>query len=183
MVARVARRGLQCALGLVGLKEGLSGPEPKSLQKSRKSAGPGFPLPEEPRGPKDQKKSRFRSRLKISIENEIFERATHRGPIFYGEIETSRLKFSSSKIQTISIEIEIFDRDQFFFLIVGPSGKPDVRNARNSGAGNCWKTPMPKKLFFWGVFRFFLEGGWEVPIFVYRRGDFPTIPTQRTLPY
>ena len=49
----------------------------------------------EPRGPKDQKNSRFRSRLKISIENDIFERATHRGPIFCGEIETSRLKFSS----------------------------------------------------------------------------------------
>ena len=47
--------------------------------------------------------SRFRSRLKISIENEIFERATHRGPIFCGEIETSRLKISS--------EIENFDRD------------------------------------------------------------------------
>ena len=56
-----------------------------------------------PRGPKDQKNSRFRSRLKISIENEIFERATHRGPIFRGEIETSRLKFSS--------EIKNFDRD------------------------------------------------------------------------
>ena len=59
-----------------------------------------------PRGPKDQKKSRFRSRLKISIENEIFERATHRGPIFCGEIETSRSKFSS--------EINNFDRDRKF---------------------------------------------------------------------
>ena len=57
----------------------------------------------QPRGPKDQKKSRFRSRLKISIENEIFERATHRSPIFCGEIETSRLKCSS--------EIKNFDRD------------------------------------------------------------------------
>ena len=56
-----------------------------------------------PRGPKDQKNSRFRSRLKISIENEIFERATCRGPIFCGEIETSRSKFSS--------EIKSFDRD------------------------------------------------------------------------
>ena len=37
-----------------------------------------FPLP---RGPTDQTNSRFRSRLSISIENEIFERATHRGPI------------------------------------------------------------------------------------------------------
>ena len=59
-----------------------------------------------PRGPKDQKNSRFRSGLKISSENEIFERATHRGPIFCGEIDTSRLKFSS--------EIKNFDRDQKF---------------------------------------------------------------------
>ena len=62
-----------------------------------------FRAPHHPRGPKDQKNSRFRSRLKISIENEIFERATHRSPIFVGEIETSRLKFSS--------EIKFFDRD------------------------------------------------------------------------
>ena len=48
-----------------------------------------------PRGPKDQKNSRFRSRLKISIENEIFERATHRGP-------------------NRDIEIKIFERDQKF---------------------------------------------------------------------
>ena len=59
-----------------------------------------------PRVPKDQKDSRFRAGLKISSENEIFERATHRGPIFCGEIETSRLKFSS--------EIKNFDRDQKF---------------------------------------------------------------------
>ena len=59
-----------------------------------------------PRGPKDQKNSRFRSGLKISCENEIFERATHCGPIFGGEIETSRLKFSS--------EIKNFDRDWKF---------------------------------------------------------------------
>ena len=39
-------------------------------------------------------------------ENEIFERATHRSPIFCGEIETSRLKFSS--------EIKNFDRDWKF---------------------------------------------------------------------
>ena len=56
-----------------------------------------------PRGPKDQKNSRFRARLNISSENEIFERATHRGPIFCWENETSRLKFSSLKI-------EFFDR-------------------------------------------------------------------------
>ena len=53
-----------------------------------------------PRGPKDQKHSRFRSRLKSSIENEIFERATHRGPIFYGGNR--------------DIEIKIFERDQKF---------------------------------------------------------------------
>ena len=58
----------------------------------------------DPRGPKDQKNSRFRAGVKISSENEIFERATHHGPIFCGEIETSRLKFSS--------EIKNFDRDQ-----------------------------------------------------------------------
>ena len=38
-----------------------------------------------PRGPKDQKISRFRARLKFSSENVIFERATHRGPIFVGK--------------------------------------------------------------------------------------------------
>ena len=53
-----------------------------------------------PRGPKDQKNSRFRSRLKISIENEIFERATHRSPIFLGKSRhrdynfRARVKFS-----------------------------------------------------------------------------------------
>ena len=57
---------------------------------------------QKPRGPKDQKISRFRARLKTSSENDIFERATHRGPIFCREFETSRLKFSS--------EIEIFER-------------------------------------------------------------------------
>ena len=56
-----------------------------------------------PRGPKDQKNSRFRARLEISSENEIFERATHRGPTFCGEFETSGLKFS--------IEIKNFDQD------------------------------------------------------------------------
>ena len=42
-------------------------------------------------------------KIEISSENEIFERAIHRGPIFCGEIETSRLKFSS--------ETKKFDRD------------------------------------------------------------------------
>ena len=93
---------------------------------------PGFP-----RGPKDQEISRFRAGLKMSSENEIFERATHRGPIFCGEIETSRLKISS--------EIENSDRDpkfrsgsnffdrwalwvfQFFFL----PGKNPVKTRKN----------------------------------------------------
>ena len=43
----------------------------------------------------------------ISCEIEIFKRATHRGPIFGGEIETSRSKFSSLKIKN-------FDRDRKF---------------------------------------------------------------------
>ena len=58
----------------------------------------------EPRGPKDQKNSRFRSRLKISIETEIFERATHRGPIFVG----------GGGGGNRDIEIKIFERDQKF---------------------------------------------------------------------
>ena len=106
-------------------------------------------LPFEPRGPKDQKNSRCRSGLKISSENEIFERATHRGPIFCGEIETSRLKFSS--------EIKNFDRDQKFrsgsnffdrwvCLGEGPSvGFPYLRNPcfwnpclRNPWLRNPW---------------------------------------------
>ena len=64
--------------------------------------GPGVPKMSLalPRGPKDQKNSRFRSRLKISIENEIFERATHRGPIFCGENR--------------DVEIKNFERDQTF---------------------------------------------------------------------
>ena len=55
-------------------------------------------------GPKIQKFADLGPGIEISIENEIFERATHRGPILSGEIETSRLKFSS--------EIKNFDRDQ-----------------------------------------------------------------------
>ena len=77
-----------------------------------------------PRGPKDQKNSRFRSRLKISIKNEIFERATHRGPIFCGGNR--------------DVEIEIFERDQKFrsrlkvsieikfFRSSGPLGIPEI---------------------------------------------------------
>ena len=52
----------------------------KSRENYRRIASDSYP-----RGPKDQKNSRFRSRLKISIENEIFERATHRVPIFWGK--------------------------------------------------------------------------------------------------
>ena len=73
-----------------------------------------------PRGPKDQKNSRFRSRLKISIENEIFERATHRGPIFCGEIETSRLK-SSSENQKFRSRLKISIEINFFWSL-GPLG-------------------------------------------------------------
>ena len=79
-----------------------------------------------PRGPKDQKISRCRSGLKISSENEIFERATHRGPMFCGEIETSRLKFP--------IEIKNFDRDQIF-LIVGASGEFSIFFCSGEGKG------------------------------------------------
>ena len=72
-----------------------------------------------PRGPKDQKKSRFRARLKISSENETSSEPPTAALFFCGEFETSRLKFSS--------EIKNFDRDWKFrarsnFLIVGPSG-------------------------------------------------------------
>ena len=78
----------------------------KREQTQNERIAPPFAHPLKPRGPKDQKNSRFRARLKISSENEIFERAVHRGPIFCGEIESSRLK--------ISIEIKNFDRDQKF---------------------------------------------------------------------
>ena len=74
-----------------------------------------------PRGPKDQKNSRFRSRLK-NFDREWNFRASHppRPYFFCGEIETSRLKFSSV--------VKNFDRDWKFrsrsknVLIVGPSG-------------------------------------------------------------
>ena len=44
----------------------------------------------------------------------MFERATHRGPIFCGEIETSRLKLSS--------EIEFFDRGALWAPFCGATG-------------------------------------------------------------
>ena len=84
---------------------------------------------EVPRGPKDQKNSRFRSGLKISSENEIFERATHRGPIFVGKSRRRDRNFRARS--KISIETKNFDRDQTF-LIVGPSGylmeAPELHN-------------------------------------------------------
>ena len=49
------------------------------------------PTLEFPEGPKIKNIRDFGARLKIS--SEIFERTTHRGPIFCGEFETSRLKF------------------------------------------------------------------------------------------
>ena len=65
------------------------------------------------REPKDQTNSRFRARLEISSENEIFERATHHGPCFFfvGEIETSRLEFSSeiNQKQKISPKRKFWD--------------------------------------------------------------------------
>ena len=66
------------------------------------------------RAQRSKKFERFRARLKISSENEIFERATHRGPIFFGEIETSRSNISTSRskisieIKKVSIEIKTF---------------------------------------------------------------------------
>ena len=74
-----------------------------------------IPIPE---GPTIKKIRDFERDWKFSSENEIFERATHSGPIFCGEFETSRLKFSS--------EIKNFDRDwlnferDWIFSIVGP---------------------------------------------------------------
>ena len=66
-----------------------------------------------PEGPKIKKYSRFRSRLKISIENEIFERATHRGPyVLWGNRDIEIKIFERD--QTFSIEIENFDRDHIF---------------------------------------------------------------------
>ena len=77
-------------------KKGLLGTDPQTPPSNP-------PRPPLPRGPKDQKNSRFRARLRISSENETFERATHRGPIFCGEIEMLRLNISS--------KINNFDRD------------------------------------------------------------------------
>ena len=93
-----------------------------------KSRGPPQSPAETPQNPpqraQDPVLSRLRARLKISSENYIFERATHRGPIFCEEFETSRLKFSS-EIE-VSIEIENFERD-WIFWIVGLSGSDGPR--------------------------------------------------------
>ena len=78
----------------------------------------------QPRGPKDQKNSRFRSRLKISIENEIFERATHRGPIFCGgngDIEIKIFERGQKCRSRLKISIEIK-----FFWSLGPLGTRQI---------------------------------------------------------
>ena len=68
----------------------------------------------DPRGPKDQKNSRFRSRLKISIENEIFERATHRGPIFCGGNRGIEIKNFELKDQKFRSRLKISIESKFF---------------------------------------------------------------------
>ena len=99
--------GVSLAFFFKKARVGGSGKERKSEQIGRKrwnrnkSAHIGeTPFPE---GPKDQKNSRFRARLKI-FEREWNFRASHPPqPYFCGEFETSRLKPSS--------EIRNFDRD------------------------------------------------------------------------
>ena len=60
----------------------------------------------------------------------MFERATHRGPIFVGKSRHRDQNFRARS--KISIEIENFDRDQIF-LIVGPSGILDwIKRSINS---------------------------------------------------
>ena len=66
-----------------------------------------------PSEPKDQKK------IEISSENDIFERATHRGPFFVGNSRRRDWYFRARL--KISIGIENFERD-WIILIVGPSG-------------------------------------------------------------
>ena len=75
--------------------------------------------------------------MKISSENVIFERATHRGPTFCGEIETSRLKFRArlkfrSRLK-ISSEME-------FFRSLGPLG-----NLLLVFQGKAFKAPRIQK--------------------------------------
>ena len=70
---------------------------------------------------------------KISIENEIFERATHRGPFFCGGKSRHR-DYNFRAGSNISIEIENFDRDQIF-LIVGPSGQYSGRHREGRREG------------------------------------------------
>ena len=67
--------------------------------------GPSLIFFNPPEGPKIKK-------FEISSEIVIFERATHRGPIFCGEIETvSRRDWNFRARSKFSIEIENFDRD------------------------------------------------------------------------
>ena len=79
----------------------------------------------------------------------IFERATHRGPIFVGKSRHRAYNFRARS--KISIEIENFDRDQMF-LIVGPSGT-HLSSLRNtpSTAGNSMTTALkgPLRNQFW----------------------------------
>ena len=89
--------------------------------------------------PKSKKIFEISSEIEeFSSENEIFERATHRSPILCGEVETSRLTFSS--------EIKNFDRDwkfraRFTFLIVGPSGPYRIPVSKQTPQRKfMWKT-------------------------------------------
>ena len=59
-------------------------PDPRQGPQSPFSGTEGFGV-QKPQRAEDQKDSRFRARLKISSEKEIFERATHRGPFFVGK--------------------------------------------------------------------------------------------------
>ena len=97
-----------------------------------------------PRGPQDQTK------FEISSENEIFERATQRGPIFWWgnrdvEIEIFELKDQKFRSRLkISIEIN-------FFLIVGPSGEGKWRATGGGAMGEARQAralPEPWRLSF-----------------------------------
>ena len=90
-----------------------------------------------PDGPQRSKNSRFRARLKISSEIEIFEQATHRGPIFVGK--SRRRDWTFRARLNISIEIENFEWD-LIFLIVGPSGV---------GGPTSWTYPSPDPTRTW----------------------------------
>ena len=76
-----------------------------------------------PEGPnlKDQKKSRFRARLQISSENEIFEWATHRGPTFCGGNRDVEIEVAE---QNWKVKRDWKFRARFFFWSLGPLGIP-----------------------------------------------------------